>query len=68
MTTTKREWISVSEWMRRNPGALSRNGIYDAVAQKRLKSIRVGGKILIASDALDVLGENQTQAWHPKLR
>ena len=55
MTDTKREWLPVPEWQRRNPGILSKNTLYDAVAKKRLMSIRIGGKILIASDALDVL-------------
>ena len=57
MTTepaSSREWLTVPEWRRRHP-YLGKNKVYKAVGDGTLKSIRIGGKILVASDALDVL-------------
>ena len=51
---SSREWLSVPEWRRRHP-YLGKNKVYKAVGDGTLKSIRIGGKILVASDALDVL-------------
>ena len=55
-TTPEREWLPVAEFRERNPH-LGKNLIYDAVRDGRLPSIRIGGKILIPSDALDQLLE-----------
>ena len=46
-----REWLTVKQFQERNRN-LGRNLIYDAVKQNQLPSIRIGGKILIPSDAL----------------
>ena len=51
---SSREWLSVPEWRRRHP-YLGKNKVYKAVGDGTLKSIRIGGKILVASDALDQL-------------
>jgi len=51
---TRREWLTVSQWRERFP-AIGKNKVYELVRDGSLKSIRLGGKILIASDALDVL-------------
>ena len=53
----EREWLPVGEFIRRNPLVGRLNFVYDACRRGDLKSIRVGGKILIASDALDQLLE-----------
>ncbi len=52
--TGGREWLTVKQFQERNRN-LGRNLIYDAVKQNQLPSIRIGGKILIPSDALDQL-------------
>ena len=48
----EREWLSVAEFRKRHP-ALGKNLIYDAVREGRIPAIRIRGKILIPSDALD---------------
>jgi excisionase family DNA binding protein len=53
-TTTNREWLTVARFRERNPH-LGKNLVYEAVRDGRLPSIRIGGKILIPSDALDQL-------------
>ena len=53
---TEREWLTVAQFRERNP-QLGKNLIYDAVRDGRLPSIKLGGKILIPSDALDQLLE-----------
>ena len=56
-TTTTREWLTVSEFMARHK--LGKNLVYESVRDSRIPSIRVGGKILIPSDALDRLLEDR---------
>jgi excisionase family DNA binding protein len=52
---TEREWLTVAQFKERTP--LGRNLIYEAVREGGLPFIKVGGKILIPSDALDRLFE-----------
>ena len=59
---TEREWLSVAEFRIRHP-QLGKNLVYEAVRSGRLLSIKVHGKILIASDALNQLAA-ATQAGH----
>ena len=54
-TTEERSWLTVKEFMEQH--RLGKNLVYDAVREGRLRSCRVMGKILIASDALDLLSE-----------
>jgi hypothetical protein len=54
-TTEERSWLTVKEFMKQHK--LGKNLVYEAVRQRRLKSCRLMGKILIASDALDLLAE-----------
>lgn len=49
-----REWLSVPEWRKRHP-QIGKNKVYDSIRDGTLKSLKLGGKILIASDALDIL-------------
>ena len=51
--TAAREWLTVREFMIRHN--LGKNLVYDSVRESRIASIKVGGKILIPSDALDQL-------------
>ena len=54
---TEQEWLSVEQFRRRHK--LGKNLVYDAVRQGRLRSVKLGGKILIATDALEMLAESQ---------
>ena len=54
----RREWLTVPEWRRRHP-YLGKNKVYKAVGDGTLKSVRIHGKILVASDALDALADRQ---------
>ena len=53
-TTTRREWLTIKEFRVRFP-QFGANLTYEAVRRGELPSIKVGGKILIPSDALDQL-------------
>ena len=58
MTTIREpEWLTVEQFRIRHH--LGRNLVYDMVRQMRLRSVKLGGKILIASDALEILAESQ---------
>lgn len=50
---TEREWLTVKQFRERYPGLMGSNLVYEEVRTGRLPSIRLGGKILIPSDALD---------------
>ena len=64
MTTENREWLSVKEWLSRNPHFGRLNFVYEKVADLTLKSIKVGAKILIASDALELIAaETDSEEW-----
>jgi|1_EtaG_2_1085319.scaffolds.fasta_scaffold03622_12 excisionase family DNA binding protein len=52
---TEREWLTVTQFKERYRKQLGKNLIYDAVREGQLPSIKLGGKILIPSDALDQL-------------
>ncbi len=56
-TTEERRWLTVKEFMEQHK--LGKNLVYDAVREGRLKSCRLMGKILIASDALDLLADGE---------
>ena len=55
-------WLPVNEFRRLHPHVGSRNHIYEECRTGSLRqySIRVGGKILIRSDALDQLAERRS--------
>ena len=50
----EREWLSVKQFKAKHPN-LGTNLIYRGCETGELASIRIGGRILIASDALDLL-------------
>ena len=56
--TAQIRWLTVSEFRDRFP-QMGRSLIYEAVRKGELSSIRIGGKILIPSNALDRLFEQQ---------
>ena len=56
--TAQIRWLTVSEFRGRFP-QMGRSLIYEAVRRGELSSIRIGGKILIPSNALDRLFEQQ---------
>lgn len=53
MVATDREWISPTEFMKRH--GLGKNLVYDKINDGTLAHVRVGKRILVASDALDRL-------------
>ena len=55
-----RKWQPVPEWMRDHPEAGTKNKVYREIGKGTLRSIKLGGRILVASDALDLLAEAQT--------
>ena len=57
MVVAEREWVSVREFADRH--RLSRNYLYELAKAGRILSLKLGGKVLIASDALDVLAEGR---------
>ena len=48
----ERAWLTVAEFRNRHP-ALGKNLVYESVREGRIPAIRIRGKILIPSDALD---------------
>ena len=62
MTTAvgSREWLSVGEFVQRNPHVGGRNFVYEQCRQGKLTSVKIGGKVLVASDALDQLAERRS--------
>ena len=55
----EREWLTVLEFRERH--RLSKNLVYEQIREGKIQSIKVGGKILVASDALDQLAAQQTR-------
>lgn len=53
MTADQRQWLTVKEFTERH--GVGKNLVYAAVRDSRLPSIRLGGKILIPSDAFERL-------------
>jgi hypothetical protein len=60
--TQEREytWLGSSEFLRQHKGVIGVNKFYELIGQNALPHIRVGRKLLVRSDALDVLFERQT--------
>ncbi len=58
----ERELWTVKKWQSRNPDFGKPNFVYGQARKNVLLSIKVSGKVLIASDALDVLAEQQLEA------
>ena len=62
MTSTKKGswvWLPVNEFRRLHPHAGSRNHIYEECRSGSLKaySLKLGGKVLVRSDALDRIAD-----------
>ena len=55
----EREWLTVLEFRERH--RLSKNLVYEQIREGKIQSTKVGGKILVASDALDQLAAQQTR-------
>ena len=55
-----RRWLPPRKWHEKNLEFGSLNFVYQCAADGRLPSIKVGGRVLIASDALDQLYEAQS--------
>ena len=57
-----REWLQVKAFHARHPEAGTLNFIYQMVKAGDLLSVKLGGRVLIASDALNILAEQQRGA------
>ena len=55
-----RKWFTVAEFRRIYP-QIGRTLVYESIRNRRLPSVKIGGKILIPSDALDRLLEEQNE-------
>lgn len=55
----ERQWLPVKRWQSLHPYFGAVNFVYEQVRKNVLLHIKVGGKVLIASDALEVLAEQQ---------
>ena len=55
----QREWMTVKSFHERHPEVGGRNFIYEKARTGELASIRLGSRILIASDALDQLAQQK---------
>ena len=53
----ERQWLPVKEFKKTKAPYLGINAIYHACESGELASIRLGGRILIASDALALLSQ-----------
>ena len=60
----EREWMTVKSFHERHPEVGGRNFIYEKARTGELASIRLGSRILIASDALDQLAQQKRIAPH----
>ena len=58
-TGVGRDWLTVREFHRQHPHAGNLNHLYNLCATGVLRHLRLGGKILIATDALETLAESQ---------
>ena len=52
---TAEEYITVKDFLRQLDGKLSSGFVYKQIAAGSIPSIRIGGRILIPSDALDLM-------------
>ncbi len=59
MSTIEKEWLTVEQFRRRHN--LGKNLVYEAVRDNRLPGLKLGGKILIPSDALDQLIQKRSE-------
>lgn len=64
--STGTKWLTVSEFCQRF--GLGKNLVYESVRQRRLRSMKLGGKILIDADALDKLAERLVESEEEELR
>lgn len=66
MVTTG-NWLGTNEFLRRNKGRLGRNKFYRLLADGTLKpvTLRLGGRVLVREDALDMLLEIEQSKTAP---
>ena len=67
MENSVNEWLTVSEFLARYPGKVSRNKIYDLIREGVVPHIKLG-KILLPADALErILTANTATEAEEKL-
>ena len=57
MTTQKIEWTTVPKFLADHKGLIAKNLVDAAVTDGTIQSIRIGKKILIPANCLDLLAE-----------
>ena len=57
-TIAEREWLTVKQFAERNP-SLTRGFVYELCSEGKLHSIKVRGKVLVASDALELIASSK---------
>lgn len=55
MTSQKIEWTTVPKFLKEHKGLVAKNLIYSAISKGTIPSIRVGRKILIPANCLELL-------------
>ncbi len=55
MTDQKIEWTTVPNFLKEHKGLVAKNLIYTAISKGTIPSIRVGRKILIPANCLELL-------------
>ena len=50
-----REWLTVKEFLDRYRGKVGRNNLYDRIRDGTIPSVRLGRKILLPADVLDMV-------------
>lgn len=61
MTDQQLSYLTVKELLVSLTGRLSRNTVYSAIAAGTIPSVRIGRRILVPSDALDRILEEQRE-------
>jgi len=53
-------YLTVSQFLKAHQGVIGKTMLYEALHQKTIPSIKVGGKFLIPADAFDRVLESET--------
>lgn len=64
MTDPTPEWLTIKEFVARHQGRVSAWNVGESVRQKRIPHVRVGRRVLIPANALDLMAQEQGTA-HP---
>ena len=57
--TREVQWVPSKEWLDIHKGVIGRSTFYEGIARNEIPHIRVGRKILVRADALDLMYERR---------